>query len=135
MIHFRFFEKNIDFFKSSNMFDYYLRAINYFRQKLDNPIFVIFTNDILLASEILNLYNVKDYIFCDVVIDEDNTISDFYLMTKFTNFIIANSTLSWWAAWLSDSKDKKIVCPGFKSYDDVGGWGFEGQSPSDWIRI
>ena len=38
-------------------------------------------------------------------------IEDFFLMTLCNNFIIANSTFSWWAAWLSKSENKKIVAP------------------------
>ena len=56
-------------------------------------------------------------------------------MTKFSNFIIANSSLSWWAAWLSKANNKTIVCPALKSYDDIGAWGFEGHIPKDWIKL
>lgn len=134
-IHFRFFNSNVDSFKASYMFDYYLRAIKYFKDELGNPTFIIFSNNTLFAKEILKLYKIKNYSFCNLVVDDDSSISDFYLMTQFSNFIIANSTLSWWTAWLSNKRNKKIVCPGFKSYEDIGGWGFEGQSPSNWVRI
>lgn len=36
---------------------------------------------------------------------------DFYMMAQCTNFIIANSAFSWWAAWLSAAKNKKVVAP------------------------
>ena len=48
--------------------------------------------------------------------------------------IIANSTFSWWGAWLSESPGKVIIAPGFEKREGVSWWGFKGLIPSDWIR-
>src|SRR5579864_3756080 len=45
------------------------------------------------------------------LVDTGSALSDFRMMTKCTHFIIANSTFSWWAAWLG-RKDRSIVCCG-----------------------
>ena len=37
--------------------------------------------------------------------------SELYMMTQCTDFIIANSSFSWWGAWLSTNKDKKVIAP------------------------
>jgi hypothetical protein len=88
--------------------DYYAKAIKIFIEKLKDPKFFIFTDDAEYANFILNglkinyvlvsQYNLADY-------------EELILMSNFKNFIIANSSFSWWEAWLSDCEDKIVVAP------------------------
>ena len=57
------------------------------------------------------------------------------MMTKCKDFIIANSTYSWWGAWISDSIDKKVIAP--KKWFGVNNQNksIEDLFPSDWILI
>ena len=56
-------------------------------------------------------------------------------MTQSQQFIIANSTFSWWAAWLAEAKDKRVIAPGFKMTHGRMRWGFPGLLPDKWIKL
>lgn len=86
---------------------YYLDSIAMLRSKLNNPIFYFFSDDI---SWIKNNFNGDDFVFVSHNKNEKSYI-DMYLMSLCKHFIIANSTFSWWAAWLSNSPDKLVIMP------------------------
>jgi len=44
-------------------------------------------------------------------IEGESDVVDMYLMSKMKNNIIANSSFSWWAAWLNAFEDKKVIAP------------------------
>jgi hypothetical protein len=55
-------------------------------------------------------------------------------MTLCRHFILANSTFSWWGAWLGNESDKIVVAPG-KQMNGESSWGFDGLIPQNWIVI
>lgn len=61
--------------------------------------------------------------------------ADMWLMTKCQHFIIANSTFSWWGAWLASWPNKYIIAPGFEMRHGNTWWGFEGLLPNEWIKL
>ena len=85
---------------------YYTQATNYMKKHLKNPHFYIFTND-------------KSWVQTQFKIDAPFTIvdwtekdyEDLQLMSLCKNFIIANSTFSWWGSFLSKNKRKIIISP------------------------
>ena len=50
-------------------------------------------------------------------------------------FITANSTFSWWAAWLCNNKDKLILTPNYKGDGVSNFWNFDGLIPNSWVKI
>ena len=55
------------------------------------------------------------------------------MMSKCSSNIIANSSLSWWGAWLSNDMHKKVIVPGKWFVDpDMNA---DDLIPADWIEI
>ena len=87
---------------------YYENAIDYMKEHVENPRFYIFTDDAKWARE---QYQDREMF---VVVDQnhgDQSYRDMQLMGCCKHNIIANSSFSWWGAWLNDNKDKIVVAP------------------------
>lgn len=100
-------EENIKNFGNICTPMYYRKAIAYIKSQCDNPLFIVFSNDIPKAKEILANENV---IFGDSKSEKNGWI-DMWLMSQCKHNIIANSTFSWWAAWLNANENKIVVAP------------------------
>jgi hypothetical protein len=87
--------------------DYYKKSISYLKKIVKNPIFFIFSDDIELVKKTFFFFNKEKFIF----IDAKSSINALHLMSNCKHFIIANSTFSWWGAWLSKNKHKIICAP------------------------
>ena len=87
--------------------NYYKNSIRYIKSRVKNPLFFIFSDDVDLVKKTFFFFNNEKYIF----IDTNSPINDLNLMSKCKHFIIANSSFSWWAAWLSKNKHKIICAP------------------------
>ncbi|WP_336790592.1 alpha-1,2-fucosyltransferase [Paenibacillus sp. MMO-177] len=87
---------------------YYFEAMNVIRNQDSKSTFYIFADDLNYCKEAFDsIENV-------VIISERGNFSDleeFDLMIKCNNFIIGNSTFSWWAAYLSKNKNKVVIAP------------------------
>lgn len=89
--------------------DYYTRSINYIREKIKNPIFYVFTDNTQWVKE--NLIEI-DYTLVDWnPIKGKFNYRDMQLMACCKHNIIANSTYSWWGAWLNKNPNKIIIAP------------------------
>jgi len=56
-------------------------------------------------------------------------------MNQCQHFIIANSTFSWWGAWMAAYAEKQVITPGFEMRQGKMCWGFKGLFPSEWLKI
>ena len=86
--------------------DYFYRAMDIIAKKVNNPKFIIFSDDI---EWVKNNMNFK----YDVLYEEGNDPiwEKLRLMYSCKNFIISNSTFSWWAQYLSRNERKIVISP------------------------
>lgn len=81
--------------------DYYEKALSLFDSQRN---VIIFSDDSKWCKE-QSLFGDDRFL----ISDNENPYVDLCLMSMCTDFIIANSTYSWWGAWLSKNKNKKVV--------------------------
>jgi hypothetical protein len=91
--------------------EYYQQAIAHFTIKVNSPVYYVFSNDLVWVKEYLNFPIGSKFIFVDNSKSENSTITDLYLMSSCKHHVIANSTFSWWGAWLNPSKEKIVIAP------------------------
>jgi Glycosyl transferase family 11 len=107
--------------------EYYHKAAAVIKQKVANPFYFIFSDDMEWAKEQLQLSN------CFYVDNNRNGNSyiDMYLMSLCKHNIIANSTFSWWGAWLNSYNEKIVIMPAkWMNTNNC-----EGIFPEAWIKI
>ena len=104
--------------------EYYNQAISRFG---DDVKFLVFSDDLNWCKE-----NFSDPRY--LVVETGNPYVDLKLMNMCSHHITANSTFSWWAAWLNTKEGKKVICPSVwfgsasrENYSDV--------CPSEWEKI
>lgn len=85
------------------------QSIEYYKESIkiigEDSHYLIFSDDINWCKE--NLSFIKNKTF----IEGNDDYQDLYLMSMCKNNIIANSSFSWWGAWLNKNEDKKIISP------------------------
>ena len=85
---------------------YYKTAVSIFDK---DTTFIVFSNDIEWVK--INLCIPNAMYISDKIFDAYEDWYDMYLMSICKNNIIANSTFSWWGAYLNSNINKKVICP------------------------
>lgn len=109
--------------------EYYENAINYIEQHVTNPYYFIFSNDIDWCKQ---NFRLKKVMYIDWNNGQDS-YKDMQLMSYCKHNIIANSTFSWWGAWLNNNSDKIVCVP--EKWFDLPGCETRDICPSEWVRI
>jgi len=89
-------------------FEYYHKAIEIISSSITNPFFYIFSDDIEWVSQHFNIYQQARYIAGN---SENKSHEDMLLMSICRHHIIANSSFSWWGAWLNKKENKTVIAP------------------------
>ena len=108
--------------------DYYRDAIDYVASKVERPEFFLFSDDVDWVKD--NLKIAYPYTVVDIN-DGATAYFDLECMKNCKHNIIANSSFSWWGAWLNENPEKIVVAPqrwfaGARSVDVV---------PESWKKI
>ena len=116
-----------DYVKINGCIDvaYYEEAMEVMHEKKKGCVFVFFSDDIEWVKR--HFSNSENTVF----FDEKKDISDleeFYIMSYCRNQIIANSSFSWWAAYLNTTEDKIVVAP------EIEKWSGDFY-PENWIKL
>jgi hypothetical protein len=117
--------------------DYYSKAIINHFLPIEDYNFLVFSNDISYAKELFEGGNIH---FVEPIggekICSDSEKEDLVLMSLCDHHIIANSSYSWWGAYLSKNPNKKVICPtNFLKSTHQSSWINGNYYPPTWINI
>jgi hypothetical protein len=109
---------------------YYEYAIARCTKNIYVPLFFVFSDDIEWVRKHLKL--PADTIYVDWN-KNDEAINDIHLMSLCQHNIIANSSFSWWAAWLNQNPNKIVIAP--KKWFNERDWDTSDLIPENWISL
>ncbi len=115
---------------------YYRAAVVALEERVSTPHYFVFSDHPEAARDMLGLSGEQMTL---VTHNNSERLApyDMWLMSQCRHFIIANSTFSWWGAWLGTASDKMVYAPAITT-DVVGkyaSWGFDGLLPDDWVQL
>lgn len=114
--------------------DYYRRAVARVRETVERPAFFIFSDDLAWCRANFDWLG-GEVLFMDYATPPGSKVnaSDLQLMAHAECFIIANSTFSWWAAWLAGDRAKLVIAP--KTWFKLAELSTDDLIPSHWERL
>lgn len=111
-------------------FDYYDKAVTYISCQITNPFLFIFSDDIGWVKENWKINIPHIFVENPAYIHHSE---DMRLMSLCTHNIIANSTYSWWAAWLNENEQKVVIAP--SKWLNESSQNTKDIIPDRWIKI
>ncbi len=110
--------------------EYYKTAIQYFKDRITTPHFVIFSDEPDWVAKYFPL--PEHFTLVDWNLNQ-NFIRDMQLMAQCSHHILANSSFSWWGAWLGRNEKKCVIAPAhwFATDPVRDRW----ITPPSWIRM
>ncbi|MCX6712113.1 MAG: alpha-1,2-fucosyltransferase [Candidatus Vogelbacteria bacterium] len=111
--------------------EYYQKAIEEISKLTEDPHFFIFSDDTMWVKENINLPNKIDYVSSPNLKDYEELV----LMSICHHNIIANSSFSWWSAWLNLNPNKIVIAPAKWAHGKFNKKKLSNIAPQTWIRI
>lgn len=113
--------------------EYYINSIKYIKQRVVEPYFFIFSDDLDWVKEQSWVQGLN------VIFVTGNThefsYEDMRLMSLCQHNIIANSSFSWWGAWLNVNKEKIVIAPSLWFAEEKLNKSIDRLIPDNWIKI
>jgi hypothetical protein len=106
--------------------DWFERAMARIEQSVASPHYFVFAQDMAWASA--NIKSRHPITFAQDKGPHAGVIQDLYLMTQCHHYVLSNSSLHWWAAWLNAASDKVVVVPD-------KGWPNADMLAPNWIQL
>jgi hypothetical protein len=110
--------------------NYYRNAVQKLVQVIKNPNFFVFSDDLEWAKQNLKLEYPVTYVTQNGI---ERDYEDLLLMSQCKHHIIANSSFSWWGAWLNQNPNKIIIAPQ-KWFNDPS-INTDDLIPDGWVKI
>ncbi len=109
---------------------YYKEAMKYMESKVKNPVYYLFSDDMNWVKE--NFKTNFEAVYIDFN-DATTNYEDLKLMSNCKHNIIANSSFSWWGAWLNNNPNKIVIAPKKWFNDEIHN--YEDVVPNKWVKI
>jgi len=100
------YDKKTNKYHGVCLIEYYEKAIKLIKEKISNPVFYIFTDDDKWVTE-----NFKIIPYINVSQKHLKDHEEMFLMSQCQHNIVANSSFSWWGAWLNKNSAKIVIAP------------------------
>ena len=113
--------------------EYYRKAMAFLIEKIGPFQLFVFSDDINWAKENLTFESPSQLPVHFVSCEEIKDYEELFLMSLCKHNIIANSSFSWWAAWLNQNSDKIVIAP--KRWLAKTGNDYYKEIPQPWIKI
>lgn len=134
-LHVRWFDAPLVAASSHNVSGgYYQRAVAYVQAHVEQPHFFLFSDDPVAAAAKLSLPE-GGYTVVAHNIGDELAYVDLWLMSQCRHFITANSTFSWWGAWLGEKVGSLVITPDPDSLDPGNSWCAKGLLPTRWTKL
>ncbi|MGC9366458.1 MAG: alpha-1,2-fucosyltransferase [bacterium] len=123
--------KKTNEFHGTCSIDYYNEAVRIINNEISQVHWFVFSDEINWAK--INLKLPGETTFVDI--NNDKNYGDLILMSKCKHQIIANSSFSWWAAWLNNYKQKIVIAPRKWFNLEPENFKIEDLIPDSWKKI
>jgi len=110
--------------------EYYNRSVRYAGERIFNPHYFIFSDEPQWAKDNLKFDFPMTFVDCN---NASRNYEDLRLMSICKHNIIANSSFSWWGAWLNDNPNKIVIAP--KKWFNDNTRNTKDLIPEQWVRL